>query len=79
MKENKVGEMSVREASDFWDEHDFFEFKDIEEVTDIKFELKKKKYVGLDLDLYEKIRATARKLHKTSESLIQDWLREKVS
>jgi len=79
MEGNKAGEMSIKEASDFWDEHDFLEFRDVKEVTDIKFEIKKKKYVGLDLDLYEKICREAKKLHKTSESLIQNWLREKVT
>jgi len=28
--------MSIREASDFWDEHEFGEFEDVEEVHDIQ-------------------------------------------
>ena len=47
----KEGEMTIREASDFWDDHDFFEFENIKEVSNSRFKIKKKKYVGLDSDL----------------------------
>ena len=30
-------DMSIYEASDFWDEHDFGEFDDIEEVSGVQF------------------------------------------
>ena len=43
--------MTIREASDFWDDHDFFEFENIKEVSNSRFKIKKKKYVGLDSDL----------------------------
>lgn len=41
MIKNKPIEMTISEASDFFDEHDIFEFDDVKEVTDIKF-----KFVG---------------------------------
>jgi len=79
MKKNKeVKDMSLYEASDFWDEHDFREFDDIEEVRNIKFSLKKKKYVGIDIKLYSLIKNKARKLHKPEDTLINEWLSEKV-
>ncbi len=79
MKKNKERkEMSLYEASDFWDEHDFGEFGDIKEAGDIKFALKKKKYVGIDTKLYSLIKNKARKLHKPEDALINEWLREKV-
>lgn len=74
----KLKEMTIHEASDFWDEHDFTEFKDVEEVKDIKFELHKKKYIGLDSELYKKVEHEAKRLHKSSEALIKEWLKEKV-
>ncbi len=77
MKKSKPG-MTISEASDFFDEHDIFEFEDAAEVKDIKFELKKKKYVGLDMRLFEKIRNKAKKLHINEDTLIQEWLMEKV-
>jgi hypothetical protein len=71
-------DMSIYEASDYWDEHDVTEFKDIEEVRDLRFALKKKKYVGVDVRLYIKIKERAKKLHTTEDTLVDEWLREKV-
>ena len=48
-KNKNIPDMSIHEASGFWDEHEFDEFDDIEEVSDIRFALKKKKYGGIDL------------------------------
>ena len=77
MKKSKRG-ITISEASYFFDEHDIFEFDDVAEVTDIKFDLKKKKYVGLDMRLFEKIKNKAKKLHISEDMLIQEWLMEKV-
>ena len=70
--------MSIYEASAFWDEHDFSEFDDVREVKDVKFHLIKKKYVGLDLNIYTKIRKHAKKLNISEDALINEWLREKA-
>ena len=79
MKRNKeIKDISLYEASDFWDEHDFGEFDDIKEVRDIRSSLKKKKYVGIDLKLYSLIKNKARKLNKPEDALINEWLSEKV-
>jgi hypothetical protein len=78
MKKSKLKEMTILEASDYFDEHDIFEFEDVREVTDIKFKLQKKKYVGLDMALFKKIRSKAKKLHKSEDLLIKEWLTEKV-
>ncbi|MFH1580966.1 MAG: CopG family antitoxin [Pseudomonadota bacterium] len=77
-KSKLIPDMSIYEASAFWDDHDFAEFDDVEEVKDIKFHLIKKKYVGLDLNIYAKIRKQARKLKTTEDVLINEWLREKA-
>ena len=76
-KKNKG--MSIEEASDFWGEHDIFEFGEAREVKNIQFKLKKKKYIGVADDLYKKINNKAKKMHKSCESLIEDWLKEKIS
>ncbi len=78
MKKSKHKEMTIAEASSFFDEHDIFEFEDVREVTDVKFKLQKKKYVGLDMELFKKIRNKAKRLHKSEDVLIQEWLTEKV-
>ncbi|HPL68517.1 MAG TPA: hypothetical protein PLG94_18415 [Smithellaceae bacterium] len=55
MKKSKVkDDMSIYEASEFWDEHDMIDGDDVQEVKDIQFMLKKKKYVGLESSIYEK-------------------------
>lgn len=77
-KNRKIKDMSVNEASDFWDEHDFGEFDDVHEVDEIQFSLKKKKYVGIDGDLYSIIKNKAKALNKPEDVLINEWLSEKA-
>ena len=45
-KNRNFDDISIYEASDFWDEHDFGEFRDVKEVSEIKFSLKKKGTLG---------------------------------
>ena len=77
-KSKKIKDMSIYEASGFWDEHDFSEFEDIQEVADLRFSLKKKKYIGVNMSLYKKIKSKAKKLHIGEDDLINEWLREKA-
>ena len=77
-KNKKMIDMSLNEAADFWDEHDFGEFDDIQQVDEIRFSLKKKKYVGIDSDLYGLIKDKAKSLNKTEETLINEWLSDKA-
>lgn len=70
--------MTIYEASDFWGEHDFGAAEDIRETKEIKFDLRKKKYVGIDLKLFSRIKTRAKKLHKNEDVLINEWLNEKV-
>lgn len=79
MAENKLKNMKLEEASDFWDEHDFFEFNDATEEKNIRFKLHKKKYVGLEENLYKRIRTKAKKLHTSVDKLVKDWLEKKVA
>ncbi|RZB34749.1 MAG: hypothetical protein SRB1_00517 [Desulfobacteraceae bacterium Eth-SRB1] len=77
-KSENIRDMSVYEASDFWDEHDFEEFDDIQEEKKMQFVLKKRKYVGIDMDLYAMIKNRAKTLNKAESVLINEWLFEKV-
>ncbi|GAK53228.1 hypothetical protein U14_04493 [Candidatus Moduliflexus flocculans] len=63
--------MTLQEASDFWDEHDFAEFDDVVEVHDLSFRLTRKKYVGIDAVMYDRIRGKARELHTTADHLMK--------
>ncbi|MBM4333891.1 MAG: hypothetical protein FJ117_22195 [Deltaproteobacteria bacterium] len=77
-KDKKIKDMSIYEASEFWDDHNFLEFEDIEEIENVRFSLKKKKYIGLDMTLYKKIKDKADKLHLPEDDLINKWLLEKI-
>jgi len=80
MKQSKkLKDMTVYEASEFWDEHEFGEFTDVSETKEIKFAFKKKKYVGIDVNLFSRIKNKAKKLHKDEDDLINEWLKEKVN
>jgi hypothetical protein len=79
MRKSKIlKDMSIYEASDFWDDHDFSEFDDVQEIKDVQFRLIKKKYVGLDFGIYTKIRKKAKKMKIAEDVLINNWLREKA-
>ncbi len=78
-KDKIIPDMTITEASEFWDAHQFDEFTDVEEVHDIQFAVKRKKYVGIDADLYARITKQAQQLHTTEERLIVTWLGEKVN
>ena len=79
MPENEFREsMTVHEASDYWDEHDFDEYDDAHEVNGVTFELSKKKYVGINLPLFSLISQKAKEMHMSEEALIAKWLGEKV-
>ena len=77
-KNRNIKDMSIYEASDFQDEHDFGEFDDVQEVDKIQFTFKKKKYVGIDEDLYAIIKSKAKTINKPEDVLINEWLSEKV-
>jgi hypothetical protein len=70
--------MTIEEASDFWDAHDIFEFGDFKEV-DVKFQLHKKRYVGINEEIFAKIEAYAKKKKIKPETLIQEWVLEKTN
>lgn len=80
MAKNKIAsDMTISEASEFWDEHQFDEFSDITEVHDVQFTLKRKRYVGIDADLYARVTTQAKQLDTTAERLITAWVGEKVA
>ena len=77
-KNKDVENLSIYEASDFWDEHDFSEFDDVEETSEIRFSIRKKKYIGIDEDLFKQITTKAKILKRPEEALIHEWLSEKA-
>ena len=76
MKKNNS--MSFEKAGEYFDNHDAFKGGEAAEVTEIEITIPRKKYVGLSLGLFKKIRSRARKLHVSEDRLIHTWLKEKV-
>jgi len=70
--------MTIEEASEFWDKHSIFEFEGVEEV-DVKFDLRKKHYVGINRKVFEKLETYAEKSDIDVETLIESWITEKMS
>ena len=62
--------MTLNEASDFWDEHSFLDYDDIEEVhfsVDLR---KNRNYIDIEEDLAKQIRKIARQKGISSRVLV---------
>ena len=71
--------MTLDEAAEFWDEHSFLDYEDVQEVhfsVDLR---KNRNYVDLNEDLAKQIRIIARQKGTSSRTLVNQWLREKVT
>jgi len=71
---------NIMEASDFWDKHDVADYWG--ETKDIKFRasLKKEpKYVALEESIAKKALAVAKEKRVSIETLVNLWLKEKLS
>lgn len=69
--------MTIEEASEFFDEHSLLEFDGTEEV-DVKFKLKKKHYVGIDREIFKKLEVQTRRQKQSVEILLESWIAEKI-
>ncbi len=69
--------MSIKEASDFWDEHSLLEFEGTEEV-EVAFKLKKKQYIGIDRDVFNKLNSRTKRQKVSPEALLESWITEKT-
>lgn len=76
-KKTLLANMTIQEASDFWDEHSLLEFDDTEEVA-VKFNLKKKQYIGIDREVFKKLAAQAKRKKLSVDALLENWIVEKV-
>lgn len=78
--ENEIPEnMTLDEAAEFWDEHNFFDYDDIEEVhfsVDLR---RNRNYIDIKEDLAKQIRKIARQKGISSRVLVDQWLRERLS
>lgn len=82
MKEKKILPefSSLKEIAEFWDDHDFTDYEDeFKEVSDLAFNIKNRFYLPITLDQYDKIESIARNKGITVESLISNWVEERLA
>jgi hypothetical protein len=71
---------TIIEASDYWDKHDIVDYWDDTKEVKFKISLKKEpKYVALEEGIAKKAFNVAKKKHVSIETLINLWLKEKLS
>lgn len=71
---------TLMEASDFWDTHDISEYWNMTSEAKFKVSMKREpKYVALENDIAMKVFNIAKKKHVSAETIINLWLREKLS
>jgi len=81
-KNKKIDEvpenMTIEEASEFWNTHSFVDYPDIKEVhfeVDIESE---KTYFAIERDLAQKISEVAKARGVSAETLLNLWVKEKL-
>lgn len=71
---------NIMEASDFWDKHDITDYWDDTKEVKYRASLKKEpKYVALEESIAKKALAIAKEKHVSIETLVNLWLKEKLS
>ncbi len=71
---------TIMEASDFWDKHDITDYWDGTKEVKFRASLKKEpKYVALEEGIAKKAFAVAKGKRVSIETLVNLWLKEKLS
>jgi hypothetical protein len=71
---------TVKAASDFWDKHDITDYWDDTKEVKFRASLKKEpKYIALEESIAKKALAVAKGKHVSIETLVNLWLKEKLS
>jgi hypothetical protein len=71
---------NIMEASDFWDKHDITDYWDDTKEVKFRARLKKEpKYIALEESIAKKALAVAKEKRVSIETLVNLWLKEKLS
>lgn len=71
--------MTIREASEFWEGHSFLDYDDVQEV---QFDVNLKgavHYFAVEKELAKKIREVAQRQGVSAEALVNLWLKSKLT
>lgn len=70
---------SIEAAAEFWDTHSLADYEDLlEDVADVKIDVVRSHF-RVDAELAQQINRIARRRGISSETLVNLWLKEKVS
>jgi len=79
MSKDKVPEnMTLDEASDFWDEHSFLDYEDFEEINFSVDLRKNRNYIDIKSDLAKQIREIAQQKGTSPRVLVNQWLEDRL-
>jgi hypothetical protein len=71
---------NIMEASDFWDKHDISDYWDDTKEVKFRASIKKEpKYIALEESIAKKALAVAKEKRVSIETLVNLWLKEKLS
>jgi len=71
---------NIMEVSDFWDKHDIADYWDDTKEVKFRASLKKEpKYIALEENIAKKALAVAKEKRVSIETLVNLWLKEKLS
>jgi len=71
---------TINEASEFWDSHDLGDYWD--QTKEVHFEVEieyEKNYYALEKEISEKIEEIAKSRGVSAETMVNLWLKEKIS
>lgn len=71
---------SLQELQDFWDTHSSADYEDCMEDIELQVDLAPSKfYCAVEKQLLGRVRAVARQQGISAESLLQQWIKEKLA
>ena len=71
---------SYEEIGEFWDTHDFADYLDDSTLVDFDVDIQSSKiYYHVETQLSDQIRSIARRKGVSSSTLLNSWIREKLS
>ena len=72
--------VSILEASDFWDEHSLLEFPDTQEAKEVNIHIERERYYcPVSKRLVEKLQVRAQEEGVSTETLVNLYLQEKLA
>ncbi len=69
---------SIDEAAKFWDTHDSADYNEYFTEVDVEVDIKRTHLIAIDGNLFNKVRAIAKKKRVPADKLVSRWIEEKL-